>query len=187
MEIVKWVPSGVSFLSFLLAARSARSAHRSSREAKAPYVLVDVRPLEPWSKMFVIVIENTGPTAARNVRITTDQPLHSSITDVDGRLHQDVTTPIPVLLPGHPVQHVFDSTARWDKNRGLPMAYTFTAAFEGPGERNLTEAYTIDLHLRGVTAARERPTHHVEMCLTNIQGSLQGINNALCALRKDRS
>jgi hypothetical protein len=42
-------------------------AQRVHKESTEPYVIVDIQPREPWSFIFVLVIENIGPTVARNV------------------------------------------------------------------------------------------------------------------------
>ncbi|WP_406514021.1 hypothetical protein OG851_40445 [Streptomyces sp. NBC_00161] len=58
------------------AGRQLALAERIHREQNEPYVIVDIQP-DPDGGALLLVVENTGPTVARNVRISCDPPLES--------------------------------------------------------------------------------------------------------------
>jgi hypothetical protein len=65
-----------------LSARAAKTAEEQTKiqqqlriDAAQPYVWVDVRPDEVTGRLLNLIIGNSGPTVATNVRVKVDPPL----------------------------------------------------------------------------------------------------------------
>lgn len=142
------------------AEESARAAERQiqlteqiRREQAEPYVVVDIRPSDHVSHVFELVIENVGPTVARNVRIRFDPPLER--VGEASRPHWTpiresllLTQGIPLMPPGRRMEWFIDTThERFDSD--LPMQYTATVDAEGPFGPVETLTYKIDLAVYG--------------------------------------
>lgn len=136
-------------------------AERVHREANEPYVIVDVQPREPWSFIFVVLIENVGPTVARNVRITATPELESSLgASQTSEIRQALARTIPFMPPGRQLAYFFDTNNRWDS--GLPMVFEFTVESTGPYGPMETTRYLVDLHVLGANTMLERPSKKLE-------------------------
>jgi hypothetical protein len=112
------------------------------KEQASPQVSVDVRPDESGFLM-KLVVENLGPTVARNVRIKFDPPLKSaSFADrVEGL--KIFTDGIPSLPPGRQIRWLFD-TGPAIFNNDVPKQYRVTIDSEGPFGPVPTLVYDLD-------------------------------------------
>jgi hypothetical protein len=147
-------------------------AERVYRESNEPYVIVDVQPREPWSFIFVIVIENVGPTVARNVRITVSPELESSEgNEISFELREALARTIPMMPPGRRLEFMFDTNKRWQSE--LPMIFEFSVDATGPFGPVETSQYTVDLNVLGANIARERPTKTLEDELKKVRQQLK--------------
>ncbi|MEF3111801.1 hypothetical protein [Streptomyces chrestomyceticus] len=52
---------------------------KAQQEQVQPYVVADIRERVPGSQLVVFSIENTGPTMARDVKVSVDPPLRSTL------------------------------------------------------------------------------------------------------------
>lgn len=80
-------------------------------EAQQPYVVVDIRASDFISEALNLVVENVGPTVARNVRIRFDPPIQTSMDGDDREKLADAlifTQGIPHLPPGRKIEVLFD-------------------------------------------------------------------------------
>lgn len=110
-------------------------AERIHREQNEPYVIVDIQPSDPASGTLVVVIENIGPTVARDVRISCGPPLVSGWgDDLTEVLQRALSRTICLLPPGRRLEFFLDNQDRL-QNSDLPTAYTFTVESEGPSAR----------------------------------------------------
>ncbi|MES9558797.1 MULTISPECIES: hypothetical protein [unclassified Streptomyces] len=86
------------------AAQQLALAERIHREQNEPYVIVDIQP-ERNDGSLLLVIENAGPTVARNVRISCNPPLETGWApmgdepDLTQVIQQVLARTIPVLPP----------------------------------------------------------------------------------------
>ncbi|MFJ8847275.1 hypothetical protein ACIRFF_30750 [Streptomyces cyaneofuscatus] len=136
-------------------------AERVHREANEPYVIVDVQPREPWSFIFVVLVENVGPTVARNVRITATPEIESSLgADETSEIRQALARTIPFMPPGRRLAYFFDTNSRWDSD--LPMVFEFTVESTGPYGPMETTRYLVDLNVLGANTMLERPSKRIE-------------------------
>ncbi|MGP3633873.1 hypothetical protein ACTU45_10980 [Streptomyces sp. 24-1644] len=175
LNIDEWISFGAVLVAVVAAAISvwqARIARASSagqlalaervhREANEPYVIVDIQPRDPWSFIFVVLIENVGPTVARNVRITATPELESSLGATEtSELRQALERAIPFMPPGRRLAYFFDTNNRW--RSGLPMVFEFAVESTGPYGPMETTRYLVDLNVLGAHILSERPTKKVE-------------------------
>ncbi|MFD3974136.1 hypothetical protein [Streptomyces cyaneofuscatus] len=136
-------------------------AERVHREANEPYVIVDVQPREPWSFIFVVLVEKVGPTVARNVRITATPEIESSLgADETSELRQALARTIPFMPPGRRLAYFFDTNNRWESD--LPMVFEFTVESTGPYGPMETTRYLVDLNVLGANTMLERPSKKLE-------------------------
>ena len=132
--------------------RQAAIAEQVRQEQVEPYVVVDIRPSDHVGYVFVLVIENTGPTVARNVQIKFDPPLERVEETLSGwppiRDALFLKEGIPFMSPGRRIEWFFDvGFKRLDSD--LPKVYTVTVDTEGPFGRVETLTYRIDLSMYG--------------------------------------
>ena len=141
-------------------------------DAAQPYVWVDVRPDEVTSVILNLVIGNSGPTTATNVRVTIDPPLRA----ID-QLHDRAQTAQDLLADG------IDSlppgrTLQWPLGQGFNIladmgrqVHTVTIEAEGPFGRLPPQTYPLDLSdWRGVTHRPAGSLHQVAKAIEKLAG-----------------
>lgn len=126
------------------------------------------------NNLFNLVIENSGATVARDVRLSFTPPLESSNEHVDLESTVLLTEGIPMLPPGRQVRAFFDA-AHDRKGRGLPMHYDVEVALKDyRGRSQEVQRYVIDLeHLYGLTNITEYGIHDAAKALREIQKSVK--------------
>lgn len=152
-------------------------AERIHREQNEPYVIVDIQPSDPTSGILVVVIENIGPTVARNVRISCDPPPVSGWgDDLTEMLQRALSRSIPMLPPGRRLEFLLDNQDRF-KNSDLPTAYTFTVESEGPGGPVEPLEYVVDFGTWAESLMKNRPTKQIEDKLGKIQNAVKALSD----------
>ena len=160
------------------AERAAKAAEEQTRiqrqlrqDAAQPYVWADVRPDKEHGVLLELVIGNSGPTIATNVRVRIEPPL-PFIKELEGagaaqeRLAEGMTS----LPPGR--------TLRWWLGQGWNLipeegraVHRFTVTADGPFGPLRELAYDVDL-----AEFRNQEAHR--------QGSLAGVTTAIQELTK---
>lgn len=94
------------------------------RAASQPYVWVDVRPDDDNGGMIFLLVGNSGPTVATNVRVTFDPPLPDTGIFKDGTSFARLSNGLASLPPGRtmawvlgPSYAVGTETAGWVKHQ----------------------------------------------------------------------
>jgi len=153
-------------------------AERVHREQNEPYVIVDIQPDGPGSGLLVLIVENIGPTLARDVKITVDPPLVSSAGDkFTERMQRDLARTIPMLPPGRRLKWAFDvSSQRFGSD--LPTAFTFTVESKGPFGDVETLTYLVDITSWQGTMLGERPGASLEKALDGIAANVDALTRA---------
>ncbi|MEU8138214.1 hypothetical protein [Streptodolium elevatio] len=147
-------------------------AQRAHREANEPYVIVDIQQDRPGVPVLMLVVENIGPTVARNVRITATPPLESGWgDDLTQNLQDALARTIPMLPPGRRLTFLFDDEKRLDS--GLPLVYNFVVQSEGPYGPVEDLEYTVDLGTWRGSLLGERATKKLEDKLGEIGTGLE--------------
>lgn len=165
------------------AERAAGAAEEQSQiqrqlriDAAQPYVWVDVRPDEVTSVILNLVIGNSGPTVATNVRVMIDPPLPAieQLRDRAQTAQELLADGIKSLPPGR--------TLVWPLGQGFniladdgPHVHIFTIEADGPFGGLPSQAYPLDLSdWRG---AMHRPTgslHEAARAIEKLAGEADG-------------
>ncbi|MFF4765092.1 hypothetical protein [Streptomyces sp. NEAU-H3] len=154
-------------------------SERIHREQNAPYVIVDIQPDGNHGSL-LLIIENTGPTVARDVRISCDPPLESGWEPRPGEpdltqvMQEILARPIPILPPRRRLTFLLDNQDRFE-NVQLPRLYTFTVDANGPEGEVETAQYTVDLDALKWVLLEERPTKRVEDKLSKIEKAVHAL------------
>lgn len=147
-------------------------AEQAQREQNEPYVIVDIQPREPGAGVLVLVIENIGPTLARNVQITATPPLVSGWDDaITQTLEGVLAGTIPMLPPGRRLEFPFDDQHRFSSS--LPTAYDFTVKAEGPYGPMEDLTYTVDFGMWGESLMGERHMKRLEQKVGEVGANLK--------------
>ncbi|MFD3516321.1 hypothetical protein [Streptomyces sp. NPDC058657] len=147
-------------------------AQQVRREQNEPYVLVTIRPQESTPGLLVLVVQNTGPTMARDVKITCSPDLSSSIgDDVTEALQSALARTIAMLPPGQRLEYLFDTGRRFQSD--LPMVFEFTVEAQGPMGPVEPLHYVVDLHSLTEALMGERPTKQLEKELEKISNQFK--------------
>ncbi|WP_147312445.1 hypothetical protein [Thermomonospora umbrina] len=169
------------------AQRQLALSEQAHREQAEPYVVVDIRPADLVSSIFILVIENIGPTVARNVRITFDPPLercaesHPNMFKIRDSL--PMQQGIPAMPPGRRIEWFFDST-QTRLQSDLPTAYEATVEAEGPFGRVEPLTYRVDLAMyRSIETLSVKTTHDGVKVLDKLSNSVEKIASALGSQR----
>ncbi|EGJ76290.1 MULTISPECIES: hypothetical protein [Streptomyces] len=154
-------------------------SERIHREQNEPYVIVDIQPDGNHGSL-LLIIENTGPTVARDVRISCDPPLESGWEPRPGEpdltqvMQEILARPIPILPPRRRLTFLLDNQDRFE-NVQLPRVYTFTVDANGPEGEVETAQYTVDLDALKWVLLEERPTKRVEDKLSKIEKAVHAL------------
>lgn len=137
-------------------------AEQIRREQNEPYIVVDIQPA-PWTtEVLLLVIENIGPTVARDVRISVNPPFQTTLdSDPDHLLREAtiLTNGIPMLPPRRRIEILFDIGFQLFAT-DLPKAYRVTVQANGPAGAVESMIYTIDLNiLLGYSLLGRKTTH----------------------------
>jgi hypothetical protein len=127
------------------AARANALTEQVRREQAEPFVIADIRPRIPGSSLLIFVIENIGPTLARDVQLFVDPPLQTTLgAEKEAILNQAVNRKISALPPGRRLPFVMDiGHGLFSSN--LPLLYTVKVEATGPFGVMEPFTYVIDL------------------------------------------
>lgn len=165
------------------AERAAGAAEEQSQiqrqlriDAAQPYVWVDVRPDEVTSVILNLVIGNSGPTVATNVRVMIDPPLPAieQLRDRAQTAQELLADGIKSLPPGR--------TLVWPLGQGFnilagdgPHVHIFTIEAEGPFGSLPSQAYPLDLSdWRGAMHRPAGSLHEVARAIEKLAGEADG-------------
>jgi hypothetical protein len=152
----------VAVVAAIFAWRQVTEARRT-REAQAqPFVVVNVEPGRVWMNWLTLVVENIGTTLAKDVRITFDPPLTTTVKDNDLTKSALLRDGVAVLPPGRRVETLFDlSHDRLEQK--FPMRYDVSVSFRDYRNRQQESLpYTIDLtYLYDLEQLGEKTMHNL--------------------------
>lgn len=161
-----------------IARQQLEQAQKAHREQNEPYVIVDIQPDSPGSGLLVLLVENIGPTLARDVSITVDPPLVSASGDrYTERVQRGLARTIPMLPPGRRLKWALDvSSTRFSSD--LPTAFTFTVQSKGPFGDIEPLTYLVDIASWQETLLGEHSDAKVEKALGGIASNLDALTRA---------
>jgi len=137
--IAAWVGLLLLAAAAIVAFFQLRLGQRLREEQAQPYVAISMEPTEPDPNAVDLIVKNYGATAAREVEISFDPPLKSSLAPEDVKVPSIIHT----LVPGQEWTTLWD-TAIHRKDSGLPEHYTATITFKDM-RGNQLGPYTFDL------------------------------------------
>ncbi|QFY05349.1 hypothetical protein GBF35_00415 [Nonomuraea phyllanthi] len=132
-----------------IAAKQLALDRTAFTESQQPYVVVDIRASDFIPEAMNLVVENVGPTVARDVRIKFDPPLQTSMDGDHPEKLADAlifSQGIPHLPPGRKIEVLFDIGWQFF-SKDLPRQYTVTVEADGPYGAVEPLTYLIDLEL----------------------------------------
>lgn len=168
------VTAVVAVVASVFAYSQVREARRAREDQIRPFVVVDIQPSPVWGNILNLVVENIGATLARDVRLTFNPPLATSIKDYAIGASVLITEGIPALPPRRQVTAMFDISH--DRvNTDLPMRYQATVALsDARGRPQETIEYIIDLgFLYGLRRVNEYGMHHAAKALQGIEQNVK--------------
>jgi hypothetical protein len=156
--------------------RAARAAEEQTKiqqqlriDAAQPYVWVDVRPDEVTGTLLNLVIGNSGPTFAHNVRVKVDPPLPTcdQLKERAEAAQALLANGIGSLGPSRVLSWPLGQGFNLLKDSGS-QAHTFTVTADGPFGSVPPLSYAVDLaHFRGML---DRPAGSLYQLTMAVQG-----------------
>jgi hypothetical protein len=178
--LVAVAAAGVSSWQALIARRAGADqlelAYRIQREQNEPYVVVDLGPAAPSSRLIVLSIYNSGPTMARDVSVQVTPELVSSHPSLTDRVQRAVACTIPFLPPGRKLVYPFDTAQRWQS--GLPMQFDVTVNAQGPAGPVEELTYRVDLDVLAGHLPDAHPGKGLADQMKGIEGHLRSLSSA---------
>jgi hypothetical protein len=162
-----------------------RRAHEDRAAAAQPYITADIVPDQRTGQLLLLVIENSGRTTARNVRVVFDPPLESiefpdRFTDNPG-----LTQGFPVMPPRRRYTYLLDTP--WTRlDSDLPMRHHIRITGDGPFGPLEPLDYEIDLNtLRSLDGRGVGATEDIAQVLKKIEQHLAPPRTPPRTLRRD--
>ncbi|WP_329501522.1 hypothetical protein [Kitasatospora herbaricolor] len=147
-------------------------AQQIHREQNEPYVVVDLAADQPGTGLVALIVHNSGPTMARDVRIRFTPELESSLPQLTPRVRNALSRPISMLPPGRRLVYPFDNHHRWEAGN-LPMEFDVTVDATGPAGPVEQLTYKIDLQVLTESLVGERPHKRIENSLGEIADKVE--------------
>jgi hypothetical protein len=130
-----------------LALRQLRLNRQLHEEQMRPHIVIDIVPTGTSSNLLELTVTNVGKTAARNVRITLNPTVETTLRSEDKYALKNshlLTEVIPTIAPGREIRTLFDSMPdRYQAD--LPLRYTATATYHDRNNQQLTDTFELDL------------------------------------------
>lgn len=165
----------VAVVAAAFAFAQVREARRTREDQVRPFVVVDLQPSRAWGNALNLVVENIGRTVARDVRLTFEPPLKTTMDDKypigESTL---VREGVAMMPPGRRIEALFDVSHERDKT-DLPMRYDVTVELhDARGRPQEPQRYIIDLApLYGLTRITEYGMHDAAKALREMQKSMK--------------
>jgi hypothetical protein len=174
---------------FVQQRRANSAAEQATRESLEPMVVVSVAASDNDRDAMVLTIENAGPSIARNVRITVDQPpVRSFDKPGEPQMYEwhVFTDGISSMPPRSRLVFLFDIGSR-RFNSDLPTQYTFTVDADGPWGSVATLVYDVDLRPMRDAWAGQTTIKNVVEKLTAMNEALGSLTDAVRKLDQVKS
>jgi hypothetical protein len=143
-------------------------------EAAQPYIWVDIRPDSTTGTLLNLVIGNSGPTPAENVRVEIDPPLpaidqlRERTAAAETRLATGLSSLGPSRVLAWPLGQGFNLLSG-----NAPKTYRFTVTADGPFGPVPPRTQVIDLDDLSGTLDRPSPIYQLTKAVEDLTGKLQ--------------
>ncbi|MFC0006699.1 COG1361 family protein [Micromonospora siamensis] len=122
-------------------------AEQVRKDQAQPYVFADLRSDEQEPVKVMLVVQNTGATVAKNVRVRFDPPLSSvAMPEFTEEMEEVLDGQIATLPPGRTVKWFFDISFQLLNSPDAPRQYTVTINADGPFGPVEELSYVINLN-----------------------------------------
>jgi hypothetical protein len=142
----------VAAVAALFARHQVLEARRTREEQAKPFVIVDFEPSLAGRIFIELVIRNIGTTIAKNVTMSFEPPLRSTLSTAEDKRFLNASTlmknGIPTLPPGREYRMLFERMPDLKDNDELPHAYAATISYDDArGERqSLVSLLDLDIY-----------------------------------------
>lgn len=164
------------------AAREQTELQRDlAREALQPYVWADIQPDMQQGTVLQVVVGNTGPTVARNVRVTFDPPLPAGQQQSDKveNVQRVLTDGIRSLAPNRVI--------RWSLGAGYEVLSSEVpqvraVRVEGDGPHGPLPVLEMQIDISEWRQARDAPDgslHHVRGAINDLAKTVGGVDKTM--------
>lgn len=185
------VAAVVAFVALFYTARAANAAAQQTKiqremakAAAQPYVWADIRPDTGQGGLLTLVVGNSGPTIATDVRISFDPALDMPFEDETQHAVQILARGLPSLPPGRNWQWNLGSAGQIVGDDS-PRTYEIEVRANGPfGEvEPITYAVNID-DLKQTRVAPDGNLHLVAQAMSETNNALTKIADAVAAVNR---
>lgn len=173
--------------------QSAAATEKSVEEMRAdrdqqvaPYIVVYFDHMND-SPIFDLVVKNTGKSVARDVNISFEPPLDTSLKNYDIQRLAFVHMPIPTFPPDYEIRASMDVLANRLRSDSLPRVYHVAVTFRGGIDNDLrTAEYILDLNVfSGILETHVRSLSDLTRAVENIPDSIEALSNRIDVLHND--
>ena len=160
------------------AAREQTQLQREiARDAAQPYVWADIQPDMQQGTAMQLVVGNSGPTVAQNVRITVDPQLPSSESHAEKvlRTQEVLSEGLKSLAPGRTLGNGHELLAS-----EAPQLRTLRVEADGPF--GALPAMEIEIDISQIRLSRDAPDgslHHVRSSIKDLTKAVRDIDSTL--------
>ena len=175
-----------AFTALIPARRAAKAAEEQTnlqldvmRQAAQPYVWASIQPDQNSGTIFHLIIGNSGPTIARNIRITIDPPLPDldSSSHLVSQMQQDLKEGIISLAPRDTLHWYLGPAS---KHITSDTTYKITTTADGPyGPLEPVEFIIRPQTLQAALAYPQGSLHSIRQELKKIDKSITALKNAI--------
>jgi hypothetical protein len=162
-------------------ARQLALEQKAHVEAQEPYVVVDLRPSDFVPEALMLIIENVGPTLARNVQIIANPPFQRTLDRPEEPKFAETllfTQGIPYLPPGRKLEVFMDLGFQLFAT-DLPRQYEVTVKADGPFGPVEDLSYLIDLNVFTASRINIKTVHQGVQELEKLRHQVEKITKEL--------
>lgn len=158
-----------------------------AREALQPYVWADIQPDMQQGTILHVVVGNSGPTVARNVRVTFDPPLPA------GEQQSDKVESVQRVLANGLRSLAPNRVIKWTLGAGYDLLATeepklHAVRIEGEGPHGPLPILELEIDISDWRQARDAPDgslHHVRGAIKDLTKAVGSVNQTIVSLRRD--
>jgi hypothetical protein len=180
-DVPAWLSAVANVLTLVIAGAAAwfglgqlKEARRLREDQSRPYVVVDFEISGSGHPHMDIVVSNIGTTLARDIRLSFDPPLRSTLDD-DPQVKRQLppiskshlfSEVIPTMAPGKVYRVLFENMPDRYKRDDLPRRYEVTVELSGPhgSEEPLKQILDLNMYY-GTPFVEVHNLHHIAKSL----------------------
>jgi hypothetical protein len=161
-----WATFPILAITLYFIYRQVAEASKLRRDQTRPYVVVSIDVEQRM--LFMLTVENIGTSPAFDVVIEFDQPLHSSLKEIEEvRMFKE---PIPMLPPGRKFRATWESSIDvFGEEYSHPLSYRATATYSDYHSRRYgPEHYVLDFRMYEGQAVGPKGLNELVVSLENL-------------------